>query len=78
MSKILAKKQHEPSLINYSSLLSEISGILEQARTASVRTVNNILTMTYWEIGRRIVEFEQEARSGQATENSFLLNWLMI
>ena len=33
--------------------------LLEQARRASARAVNSIMTATYWEIGRRIVEFEQ-------------------
>jgi hypothetical protein len=43
----------------YDRLLSDISGLLEQARRTSARTVNSILTATYWEIGRRIIEFEQ-------------------
>jgi predicted nuclease of restriction endonuclease-like (RecB) superfamily len=40
--------------------------LLEQARHAAARAVNAIMTATYWEIGRRIVEFEQggEARAG--------------
>ncbi len=33
--------------------------LLEQARRTTVRAVNSVLTATYWEIGRRIVEFEQ-------------------
>ena len=44
---------------NYGRLVSDISGLLEHARRTSVRTVNSVLTTTYWEIGRRIVEFEQ-------------------
>jgi hypothetical protein len=40
-------------------LVSDISDLLEQARRTTVRAVNSILTTTYWEIGRRIVEFEQ-------------------
>ena len=43
----------------YSGLLSGVSELLEAARRASVRTVNAFMTATYWEIGRRIVEFEQ-------------------
>ena len=34
-------------------------GIAERARHTAARTVNSILTATYWEIGRRIVEYEQ-------------------
>lgn len=44
----------------YSGLLTDVSKLLEQARHAAARTVNAILTATYWEIGRRIVEFEQK------------------
>ncbi len=46
----------------YQNLLSRISGILQEARRASARAVNAILTATYWEIGRRIVEFEQNGK----------------
>jgi predicted nuclease of restriction endonuclease-like (RecB) superfamily len=44
----------------YSGLLTVVSELLEQARHAAARAVNAILTATYWEIGRRIVEFEQK------------------
>lgn len=43
----------------YETILSEVAGLLDSARRASVRTTNAIMTATYWEIGRRIVEFEQ-------------------
>ncbi|MCK4325165.1 DUF1016 family protein [bacterium] len=46
----------------YKDLLSGISSILEDARRVSVRAVNTILTATYWEIGRRIVKFEQKGK----------------
>ncbi|MCX5690816.1 MAG: DUF1016 N-terminal domain-containing protein [Planctomycetota bacterium] len=34
-------------------------GLLEAAKPKTARTVNGIMTMTCWEIGRRIVEYEQ-------------------
>jgi len=43
----------------YSALVKDLGGLLESARRAAVRTVNAIMTVTYWEIGRPIVEFEQ-------------------
>ena len=51
---------------DYDEVLSGVVELLEQARHAAVRAVNAIMTATYWEIGRRIVEFEQggEARAG--------------
>jgi len=44
---------------DYSGLVSGVSELLDAARRASVRTVNAFMTATYWEVGRRIVEFEQ-------------------
>ena len=43
----------------YDTILTDVVGLLEMARRASARTVNAIMTGTYWEIGRRIVEYEQ-------------------
>jgi hypothetical protein len=44
-------------------LVSGIAGLLEQARRSAARAVNSILSATYWEIGRRIVEFEQGGKA---------------
>jgi predicted nuclease of restriction endonuclease-like (RecB) superfamily len=43
----------------YANLLEGITEILEVGRRSSARTVNAVMTATYWEIGRRIVLFEQ-------------------
>jgi len=43
----------------YVKLVTELSRLLESARRTSVRAVNAVMTATYWELGRRIVEFEQ-------------------
>ena len=59
-----------PLVPAYTHLLSDLSGLLEQSRRASARTVNAFMTATYWEVGRRIVEFEQggEKRAGYGEE----------
>jgi len=44
---------------SYPALVKDLSGLLETARRSSARAVNALMTATYWEIGRRIVEFEQ-------------------
>jgi predicted nuclease of restriction endonuclease-like (RecB) superfamily len=44
---------------HYSSVLDSMVNLLESARRASARAVNAIMTATYWEIGRRLVELEQ-------------------
>lgn len=46
-------------LPHYGDIRAEIVALLDAARTATVRSVNALMTATYWEIGRRIVEFEQ-------------------
>lgn len=48
---------------NYSALVTEISHLLTQARKQSVRAVNAIMTTTYWQIGRHIVEYEQGGKA---------------
>jgi predicted nuclease of restriction endonuclease-like (RecB) superfamily len=51
---------------SYSRLFSELEDLLEQARKYSARSVNAIMTRTYWEVGRRIVEHEQQGRKRAA------------
>ena len=41
-------------------LQTDIADLLRQARTAAVRSVNSVMTASYWEVGRRIVEAEQK------------------
>ena len=43
----------------YPELVKDLSSLVESARRASARAVNELMTATYWEIGRRIVEHEQ-------------------
>ena len=54
----------------YDGLLSDLSGLLDQSRRSAARAVNAVLTATHWEIGRRLVEFEQggESRAGYGEE----------
>lgn len=46
----------------YSGIHGDIVSLLEAARHAAARSVNALMTASYWEIGRRIVEFEQGGR----------------
>ena len=47
------------SLQGYGEIQAAIVALLETARRAVARSINAAMTATYWEIGRRIVEFEQ-------------------
>ena len=44
----------------YETVLAEVSDLLESARREAAKTVNTLMTATYWELGRRIVELEQQ------------------
>jgi len=42
----------------YHHFLSGIQQVLEQARHQAARSVNATWTAAYWDLGRRIVEYE--------------------
>jgi hypothetical protein len=57
-----APTQRYTQILPSSRRVSGIGELLEAARHAFSGTVNALMTATYWEIGRRIVEFEQHGR----------------
>jgi hypothetical protein len=59
--KLSAKKAID-RIEGYDSIVSELSDLIESARRVSARSVNAVITATYWEIGRRIVESEQRGK----------------
>lgn len=59
----------------YETVLGEIVELLESARSAASRSINAVMTAAYWEIGRRIVEFEQGGKD-QADYGSVLVTRL--
>ena len=60
MAKRKRKKTEDIVRVNsYGDVLASMVDLLESARRASARAVNCVMTATYWEIGRRIVELEQ-------------------
>jgi len=50
----------------YDDLLAEVADAIEKARSVAARSVNAVMTITYWHVGRRLVEQEQQgaARAG--------------
>lgn len=61
----------------YSTVHTDIVALLEAARRAAARSVNALMTATYWEIGRRIVEFDQGGE-GRADYGDTLLKRLAV
>ena len=59
MKKPLTTATHPVARTSYAGLVDGIGELLEAARHATTRVTNTFMTATYWEVGGRIVEFEQ-------------------
>ena len=46
----------------YSTLVTDLASLIDQGRRTAVRYVNTALVATYWLVGRRVVEYEQEGK----------------
>ncbi|WP_194208037.1 YhcG family protein [Superficieibacter sp. 1612_C1] len=59
-----------PHVDDYQQIHDGIIRLVDTAHTETVRSINAIMTATYWEIGRRIIEFEQggEVRAAYGTQ----------
>lgn len=53
------KPAPQTTAARYETLLTGFIELLETARRAAARSVNTIMTATYWLIGQRLVEHEQ-------------------
>ena len=62
--KTLAAAGKVPAAVpaGYAGIHSGIVELLDAARQAAARSVNALMTASYWEIGRRIVEAEQQGK----------------
>jgi len=69
-NKTLQPQPQTSAIVGYDHILTDVVAVLESARGATGRAVNTIMTATYWQVGRRIVEWEQggarRAQYGQA------------
>jgi len=59
MQKVNNRLPDASGFAEYATLLLDVSQLLERARQSAGRAVNAVMTATYWQIGRRIVEQEQ-------------------
>ncbi len=55
MTKLYSQK-------DYKYLIQDIGSIFEEGKKKAYKSVNHILVQTYWEIGKRIVKFEQKGK----------------
>ncbi|HUM99181.1 MAG: hypothetical protein B7X12_00675 [Halothiobacillus sp. 20-53-49] len=63
----------QPEQADYATIHTDIVALLESARLAAARSVNALMTASYWEIGRRIVEFEQGGQERAEYGDALLL-----
>jgi hypothetical protein len=61
--KKVAKKTALAPLDGYDLLIADVVQVIEDARRATARSVNAVMTATYWLVGRRVVEHEQGGRA---------------
>ncbi|RRA50386.1 YhcG family protein [Acidipila sp. EB88] len=61
----------------YQALLESVSDLLLNGRQSAAKSVNAVLTTTYWLVGRRLVEFEQGGKE-RAAYGSELLKRLSV
>lgn len=59
-----------PGPAGYDTILTDLSAVIQEARTFAAHTVNAVMTAAYWLIGRRIVEYDQsgQERAAYGTE----------
>ncbi len=55
-----AKATATSHLVEYGNVLGELVALIESTRRAAARSVNAVMTTTYFLVGRAIVEHEQK------------------
>ncbi len=70
-----AKKPVATKDRNYLEVFGDVAELLEASRAASARSINALMTATYWLVGRRIFEGEQQGK-GRADYGAQLVRQL--
>src|SRR5215472_14993049 len=68
----MERRVPKPARNPYSELLNGVVSLIEQGRLAAVRSVNVLLTSTYWLVGQRIIEHEQSGSERAAYGEALL------
>jgi hypothetical protein len=59
----------------YTTLVSQIGSLLQEGRRQAASAINTVLVQSYWQMGKHIVEFEQNGKE-KAEYGSELLDRL--
>lgn len=49
--------------ISFSAFVTDIRDIIYKGKNTAISSVNSVMIATYWNIGKRIVEEEQQGKS---------------
>ena len=64
--KVAPAGRDAAAVADYPALLAEVKTRIQSAQHAALRAVNQALVSLYWDIGRLIVERQQDAKHGAA------------
>ncbi|MGO2236320.1 MAG: DUF1016 N-terminal domain-containing protein [Marinomonas sp.] len=67
-------KPSPQDLRGYKGLVENISATFRQGQQKTVAAINSGLVMTYWQIGKHIVEFEQQGKASAEYGKQLLSN----
>jgi len=67
-------KAEQPHNNSYRLLIKQISSAVSDAKKQVATTINNALVETYWNIGKHIVEFEQDGQARAKYGEQLLIN----
>ena len=60
-------------IVNYQEVIADIKGMILSGREVAYNAANKAMVLTYWDVGKRIVEQEQ---AGKERENMVRLNYI--
>lgn len=72
MSHLKPDNTQDPQMV---SLLGSLGELIREARQKVLRAVDTVQVQTCWQIGRHIVEFEQEGLGGRLMASSCCRHW---
>lgn len=49
-------------IVNYHDVITDIKGIISSGREVAYNAANKAMVLTYWHVGKRIVEQEQAGK----------------
>lgn len=61
-------------IVNYQNVITDIKGIISSGREVAYNAANKAMVLTYWHVGKRIVEQEQAGKERAKYGQAFIVN----